>query len=99
MAKSEKKISRKLLTCTKQFSVPKYNKPPPTTQTFLQTSLLTVLLTECSSGNKIEKNEMGRACSTYWIVERCIEVWVGKPEGKRPLGSPNILVDGRIILR
>jgi len=29
--------------------------------------------------------------------KRCIQVLVGKPEGKRPLGRPG--VDGRIILR
>jgi len=30
--------------------------------------------------------EMGGACSTYWGDERCKQVLVGKPEGKRPLG-------------
>jgi hypothetical protein len=41
------------------------------------------------SGDKIEKNEMGGACSTYGGEERFLQgyrVLVGKPEGKRPLG-------------
>ena len=29
---------------------------------------------------------MGGACSTYVGEGRCIQVLVGKPEGKRPLG-------------
>ena len=28
-------------------------------------------------------NEMGGACSTYGGEDRCIQVLVGKPEGKR----------------
>ena len=31
---------------------------------------------------------MSRACSTYGGEERCTQVFVGKPEGKRPLGRP-----------
>ena len=42
-----------------------------------------VLFKYCA-GDKIENNEMGRACSTYGGGER--RVVVGKPEGKRPLG-------------
>jgi hypothetical protein len=41
------------------------------------------LLTQYCAGDKIEKNEMG-----VWGEERRIEVLVGKPEGKRPLGRP-----------
>jgi len=37
-------------------------------------------------GDKIEKNEMGGACSKYGGEKRHIRV--GKPEGKRPLGRP-----------
>jgi len=37
------------------------------------------------AGYKIEKNEMGGACSAYPGVSR---VLVGKPECKRPLGRP-----------
>jgi len=40
------------------------------------------------SGNKIEKNEMGGACSTYGERRVVYRVLVGKLEGKRPLGRP-----------
>ena len=36
------------------------------------------------SGDQIEKNEMGWACSTYG-GRGVLGVWVEKPEGKRPL--------------
>ena len=43
-----------------------------------------MILTECSAGGKIEKNEMGGAFGAYGGgVHRFL---VGKPEGKRPLG-------------
>ena len=47
-----------------------------------------MLLTQYCSGDKIEKNEMGSACSAYWGEERHIRILVGKSEGKRPLGRP-----------
>jgi hypothetical protein len=31
---------------------------------------------------------MGMACSTYGARRNAYRVWVGKPEGKRPLGRP-----------
>ena len=31
---------------------------------------------------------MGGACGAYWGGERCAQVLVGKPEGKRPLVRP-----------
>ena len=40
------------------------------------------------AGGKIEKNEVGGACGEYGGGERCAQVLVGKPEGKRPLGRP-----------
>ena len=40
---------------------------------------------------------MGRECSMYGATRGAYRVLVGKPEGKRPLGDPDI--DGRIILR
>jgi len=40
---------------------------------------------------------MGGACGAYGGGERVHMVLVGKSEGKRPLGDPDI--DGRIILR
>jgi hypothetical protein len=32
-----------------------------------------VLLTQYRAGDKIEKNEMGGACGTYWGRERCVQ--------------------------
>jgi hypothetical protein len=40
----------------------------------------------CSPTIKIEKNEMGGACSAYGEGRGVYRVWVGKPEGRRPLG-------------
>jgi len=46
---------------------------------------------------------MGGACSTYGGDERCIQGFVGKPEGKRPLGRPmcrwedNIKMDLQVV--
>ena len=37
---------------------------------------------------KIEKNEMGGACSAYGERRSVYRVLVGNPEGKRPLGKP-----------
>jgi hypothetical protein len=34
------------------------------------------------SGDKIEKNEIGRACSRYWSVERRIQGFGGETWGK-----------------
>ena len=40
-------------------------------------------------GDKIEKNEMGGACSSYGVERRgAYGILVGKLEGKRPLGRP-----------
>jgi len=47
-----------------------------------------VLLTQYCSGDQIEKNEIGGACSTYGERRDVYRVLVGKPEGKRPLGRP-----------
>jgi len=55
-----------------------------------------VLLTQYCSGDKIEKNEMGGACSTYDERRGVFRVLVGKPEGKGHLGDSD--VDRRIIL-
>jgi hypothetical protein len=37
-------------------------------------------------GDKIEKNEINGACSTYGVRKGAYRVLVGKPVGKRPLG-------------
>jgi hypothetical protein len=46
---------------------------------------------------KIEKNEMGVACSKFGGKRGAYRHLVGKPKGNRPLGDPG--VDGRIILK
>jgi hypothetical protein len=38
--------------------------------------------------DKIEKNEIGRACNADGEQRGMYRVLVGKPEGKRPLGRP-----------
>jgi len=51
----------------------------------------------------MEMNEMGGACGAYGGGERCAQVLVEKPEGKRPLGRPrrrredNIKMDLRAV--
>jgi hypothetical protein len=40
---------------------------------------------------------MYEACNAYGEIERPIQGFEEKPEGKKPLGRPDI--DGRIILR
>ena len=51
------------------------------------TKIFCVHLTQYCSGDKIEKNEMGGACSMYGENRGVYGVLVGKPEGKRPLGK------------
>jgi hypothetical protein len=54
--------------------------------------------------DQIKENEMGGACNTHESERRnAYEIFVGKPEGKRPLGRPrrrwedNIRMDLRVI--
>jgi hypothetical protein len=47
-------------------------------------------------GDKIEKNEMGGACSTYGGGKVCTEFWWGNPRERDRWGDSG--VDGRIIL-
>jgi hypothetical protein len=47
--------------------------------------------------DKLVKNEMGWACSSYGEGRGVYKVLVGKPEGKRPLGRPRRRWD--VILR
>jgi hypothetical protein len=56
-----------------------------------------VLLTQYCSGDKIQKNEMDGACSTYGGEERHIQGFGGEMRERDHLGYPGI--DGRIILR
>jgi hypothetical protein len=60
-------------------------------------SFIIVLLTKCYSGNQIEKNEMGGACSTYEGKEMHTGFWWGDLRAVNHLGDPGI--DGRIILK
>jgi hypothetical protein len=59
--------------------------------------LCSVLLNKYHYGDKIKKNEMGRACSTYGKRKGAYRVWQERPEGKNHLQDPD--VDGRIILK
>jgi len=59
-------------------------------------AILQISTQYCASG-KIEKNEVGGALAPMWEGRGVHRVLVGKPEGKRPFGRPD--VDGRIILK
>ena len=50
-----------------------------------------MICTPHCSGDEIEKNEMGGACSTYRVL-------VGKLEGKRPLARPRPRWEDNIIM-
>jgi len=49
-------------------------------------------------GDKIEKNEMGGACSAYGVEERCIQGFNGETRRKET-HLEDTGVDGRILLR
>jgi hypothetical protein len=51
-------------------------------------SLMIVPLTKYYSGDQINNNATGGACSAYWDRRGAYRVLVGKHEGKRPLGRP-----------
>ena len=57
-----------------------------------------VLLTQYCAGDKIEKNEMGRACGTYGGRERCVPGFGGETCRKETTWGDQG-VDGRVILR
>jgi hypothetical protein len=59
---------------------------------------LIICIPKYSSGDKIEKNEMGVAYSTYWGEERCIQDFGGENLRERNHWG-NLGVYGRIILR
>jgi hypothetical protein len=54
-----------------------------------------IRLTQYCSGDKIEKNEMGCACSAYGVAYAVF--WWGNLMERDHMGDPG--VDGRIILR
>jgi hypothetical protein len=45
-------------------------------------------MTKYYSGDQIEKNEMGGACSTYGEKSGACRILVGRPERRRALGRP-----------
>jgi hypothetical protein len=59
-------------------------------------NLMTVLLTQYFSGDKIEQYEMGGACSADWERRCAYGVLVEIREGKRPFGRPRHRVEGNI---
>jgi hypothetical protein len=54
------------------------------------------VLTQYFVGDKIEKNEVGGACSSDGEGRGMYTVLVGKPEGTRPLGRPRYRWDDNI---
>jgi hypothetical protein len=48
------------------------------------------------SGDELEKNEVGGACSTYGESRGVYRVLVGNPGGKRPLGRHRLKWDYNI---
>jgi hypothetical protein len=56
-----------------------------------------VFLTQYRVGDKIEKIEMGGACSTYGGRQRCTGFWWGNLRERDPWGDPG--VDARKILQ
>jgi hypothetical protein len=55
------------------------------------------MLTHYCAGDKIEKNEMGGACSSDWWEEVCTGFWWGNLRERDHWGNPG--VEERIILR
>ena len=41
---------------------------------------------------------MGRICSMYGAIHKCIQSLSGKPEGKKPLGRPRRRWEDNIIM-
>jgi hypothetical protein len=50
-------------------------------------SSITCTLRQINYNDKIKKDEMGRACNTDKEKRNAYRILVGKPEGKRPLGT------------
>ena len=53
-------------------------------------SLIIILHIQYCAGDKIEKNEMGGAYSTYSGGEGCVQGSGGKPEGKETAGETQV---------
>jgi hypothetical protein len=48
------------------------------------------VLTQCNAGDKIENNEMGKACRSDGVGRGVYRVFMGKPEKKRRLGKSRL---------
>jgi hypothetical protein len=58
--------------------------------------IISIRFTCYCAGDKIERNEIGRACGAYVGGERHIQVLMGKPDGKKPMGRPRHIWDDDI---
>jgi hypothetical protein len=47
-----------------------------------------VLFAKYKLNDQVKENEMGRACSANGAKRNAYRIFVGKPEGKGPLGRP-----------
>ena len=47
------------------------------------------MLTQYCAGDKIEKNEIGGACSAYGVEERRLQGFGGETWGKETIGETN----------
>jgi hypothetical protein len=70
--------------------------PKPQSQTTHHITTKSFFLEICPSyqvyypGYQNKKNDMEDACGKYGGEERCIQIFVGKPGGKRPLGREGL---------
>jgi len=67
---------------------PKRDEVQGNGENYIMRSLMFCTAHPYCAGDKIEKNEMGGACSVYGERRGLYRVLVGKTEGKRPLGRP-----------
>jgi hypothetical protein len=48
--------------------------------------------------DQVKENEVGRACGTCGRIEKSVQGFGVKPEGKRPQGRPSCRREGGIII-
>jgi len=95
----EKRVLRRIFGPTKNEVTREWRRQ------YIMRSLMICTAHPILLGDKIEKNEMGGTCSTYGREERRIQVFMGKPEGHRPLGrlklrwEDNIKIDFQAVER
>jgi hypothetical protein len=51
-----------------------------------------------SPGDQVKEDEMGGACRTHGEERDAYKIFVGKPEGKKPLGRPRYKWDDNNIM-